>query len=673
MAPGKSCCKSLLCGLFLALGLALAPSTAPAQNPPPPNTVTFSPPQNISNNTASSPASDQQMAVDSTGRIYTVWIQNNFQDVLFSRSVDGGKTFSSPQMLWNPQDGSQSQLPAIAVDPAGNINVTWISTNGPDALLSRSTDGGTTFSTPKAIARSVLQRPTGVAGDSAGNIYFSWVDNASRNVFFSRSLDQGATFSAPTQVSNITNTNSEVVIWALGLGANGDLDLVWSVSEFSIWLSQSKDGGVTFSSPKMLAQAQELTNISLALDSTGTIYIAYNTVPQRIPGQPVPIGDVFLVSSKDGGNTSSTTNLTNNPNPQAFSCCPQVLVDSGGNVDLVWVDPAPVITFARSTDGGSTFSRTAVSSSGSSVGSPRIAVDSKGAVNVIWSHPNDIFYSRSTDNGTTFSSPQNVSNDNFADLDRPVLALDPCGNVNVVWQDFSPGPGSSFGPGNIFFSRGTTPESIASGCGPAIVRIQSADAYPGDSVTLNNTAAGNFVIVAASWADLTSDPTISDSALNTWNALPVLRGPAGQGAVSVKLFYAMNIKGGNTTITLSSSLFDVGIHAVEYSGVATSNALDVISTAVADGSTGTTTPASGSFTPTAGDLVYVYYGDEGTAQSAITAGPGYLMIAATGDHADGSEENLASLGTQTASFNLATTSWGWALYVATFKASAGQH
>ena len=666
MTHRETCWKWLRGGLFLALGLALAPSTAQAQNPPPPTTVAFSPPQNISNNPASSSASDQQMAVDSRGRIYTVWIQH-FEDVLFSRSVDGGKTFSSPQILSNPQGGSQSQRPTIAVDPAGNINVTWISVNGPNALLSRSTDGGTTFSAPKAIA-NVQSGSTSVAGDSAGNIYFSWVDHASGNVSFSRSLDQGVTFSAPTQVSN--STNSDVVNWALGLGANGDIDLAWSEcnSQCSIWLSQSKDRGVTFSSPKMLAQALDLTNISLALDSTGAIYIAYNTVPEQIPGQPVPIGDVFLVSSKDGGNTFSTANLTNNPNPKAFSCCAQVVVDSGGNVDIVWVDPAPVIKFARSTDGGSSFSSTAVSGSGSSVGSPRIAVDSNSGINVIWTHPNDVFYSRSTDNGITFSSPQNLSNDNSADLDRPMLALDPCGNVNVAWQDFSPGTGS------IFFSRGTTPESIASGCvthpGPAITRIQSADAYPGDSVTLNNTAAGNFVIVAASWADLTSDPTISDSALNTWNALPVLRGPAGQGELSIKLFYATNIKGGDTTITLSSSPGDVGIHAVEYSGVAPDTALDVISTALADG--GTTTPTSGSFTPTEGDLVYAYFGDEGTAQSAITAGPGYSMITATGGHVDASQDNLASSGTQTASFTLGATTWGWALYVATFRPSASQ-
>jgi hypothetical protein len=633
--------------------------------------VAFSPPQNLSNNPAPCCASDQQIAVDSSGRMYIVWSQDS-GGVLFSRSLDGGKTFSSPQNLASSVSGSR--LPEIAVDPAGNINVIWTSGSVQGVWLSRSTDTGATFSAPKAIANGVCRcfPATSVATDSAGNIYFSWIDNASPpNLFFSRSLDQGATFSAPIQLSN--STNSQLGIWALGLGTNGNVDLVWSEcnSQCTIWFNQSKDSGATFSSPKMLARALDLDHISLVLDSTGVIYVAYNTVPKQIPGQPVPIGDVFLASSKDGGNTFSTTNLTNNPNPQAFSCCAQVAVDSGGNVDLVWVDPEPVIKFARSTDGGSTFSRTTVPAGTSSeVGFPQIALDSKGGINVIWTAPNDVFYSRSTDNGTTFSSPQNLSNDNETNQGPGVdgLALDPCGNVNVIWQDFSPGPTS------IFFSRGTTPASIASGCvthpGNAIARAQSADAYTGNTVTLSKTSAGNFLIVAASWADLTSDPTISDSAMNTWNVLPVLRGPAGQAELSIKLFYATNIKGGDTTITLSSSPFDVGIHAVEYSGVATSNALDVMSTALADG--GTTTPTSGSFTPTDVDLVYAYFGDEGTAQSAITAGPGYSMITMIGDHVDASQENLASSGTQTASFTLGATTYSWALYVATFKPSAGQ-
>lgn len=64
---------------------------------------------------------------------------------------------------------------------------------------------------------------------------------------------------------------------------------------------------------------------------------------------------------------------------------------------------------------------------------------------------------------------------------------------------------------------------LASPAWAAIARVQNADTYPGSSLTLTGTA-GNFLVVGASWGDTTSDPTVSDTAGNTWNALPVLRG-----------------------------------------------------------------------------------------------------------------------------------------------------
>ena len=78
---------------------------------------------------------------------------------------------------------------------------------------------------------------------------------------------------------------------------------------------------------------------------------------------------------------------------------------------------------------------------------------------------------------------------------------------------------------------------LASPACAAIARLQKADTYPGNSVTLTGTTAGNFLVVSASWADTTSDPAVSDTASNTWNPLPVLRGPTGQGPASIKLFY----------------------------------------------------------------------------------------------------------------------------------------
>jgi hypothetical protein len=60
----------------------------------------------------------------------------------------------------------------------------------------------------------------------------------------------------------------------------------------------------------------------------------------------------------------------------------------------------------------------------------------------------DVFFSRSTDAGTTFSTPQKLSNNTVTSSPLPQIALDFLGNPYVAWMDYSPGNPE------IFFSRG---------------------------------------------------------------------------------------------------------------------------------------------------------------------------------------------------------------------------
>src|SRR3984893_3507673 len=147
---------------------------------------------------------------------------------------------------------------------------------------------------------------------------------------------------------------------------------------------------------------------------------------------------------------STPINVSNNSD---YSLAAQIAVDAAGNINVVWEDDTATnynILFSRSTDGGVTFSTPKnVSSSTGFSSNPRISVDSQGAINVVWvdNTPGnqDIFFSRSTDNGLTFSTPQNLSNDT-ADSGNPQMAVDASGNISVVWENEN----ITFG---IFFSQ----------------------------------------------------------------------------------------------------------------------------------------------------------------------------------------------------------------------------
>src|SRR6266851_1277566 len=268
----------------------------------------FSTPKNISNNAGNS--LQPRIAVDSSGNINVVWMDNvvgsTSGDILFSRSADGGATFSSLKKL--STNSVQSFFPLIAVDSNGSINVIWHSFVG-----------------------------------SLGNV----------DVFFSRSNDGGATFSAPTDISSNLSFSSAQQI---ALDSSGNINVVWA-SSLDIFLSRSTDGGVTFSLPKNVSNNSQVFGAfaavpQIAVDSSGNI----NVVWRGLGIGPV---DTFFSRSTDGGVTFSTRKRVSNSTGVGATGSTRIAVDSSGNINLLWeeqVAPVVKILFSRSSDGGATFS-----------------------------------------------------------------------------------------------------------------------------------------------------------------------------------------------------------------------------------------------------------------------------------------------------------------------------
>src|SRR5437773_8689036 len=85
--------------------------------------VVFSPPKNVSNSSGN--AQNQQIAVDSSGKVNVPWVDTSLgnSEVFLSRSADGSATFSTPLNISN--DSGKSLEPQIGVDSSGNISVAW--------------------------------------------------------------------------------------------------------------------------------------------------------------------------------------------------------------------------------------------------------------------------------------------------------------------------------------------------------------------------------------------------------------------------------------------------------------------------------------------------------------------------------------------------------------------
>src|SRR5882762_5174706 len=381
--------------------------------------VVFSPPQNVSSNPGASYY--PQVAVDSQGSINIVWLDQSpgYNAVFFSRSTDGGATFSTPQNLSNSPAGSSS--PHIAMDSGGNINVVWVD-NTPSnyqIFFSGSIDRGATFSTPMNISND----PRGadypyMTVDSDDNINVAWVVSprvVPSIIFFSRSSDGGVTFSAPIALSTKPSRLPLVAV-----DSAGNINVSWiegNNGPVQVIFSRSSDGGATFTAPKVISDLYEVIgDLQMALDSKGNISAVWGTGPYE---------NIHLSRSSDGGATFSRTTITNNTGyngPQA----PRIAIDSSDNINVVWNDSGDIF-FSRSSDGGATFSTPQNLSNDLRVSAARIATDPSGNINVVWQDTTPgyyaVFFSHSTDGGATFSTPQNLSN-NPAGSSSPRIAVD---------------------------------------------------------------------------------------------------------------------------------------------------------------------------------------------------------------------------------------------------------
>ncbi|MEO8973522.1 MAG: sialidase family protein [Ktedonobacteraceae bacterium] len=90
----------------------------------------------------------------------------------------------------------------------------------------------------------------------------------------------------------------------------------------------------------------------------------------------------------------------------------------------------------HSNDGGATFSAPVTVAQGNGDSNPSLAIDaSSGALNIAWSEQITILFTRSTNNGQSFSTPRNISGSKPSLL--PGITVGPKGIIHVVYADVS--------------------------------------------------------------------------------------------------------------------------------------------------------------------------------------------------------------------------------------------
>jgi hypothetical protein len=236
---------------------------------------------------------------------------------------------------------------------------------------------------------------------------------------------------------------------------------VWTderLGYLAVYFSKSTDGGQNWGTNIKVAGGQpdfEAAAASIALDIQNYIYIACHV------WEPGPDRNIYFMKSTDGGSSFSAPILVNDTT-RASQRSPSIAVDSTGqDVFIAWVDtrnpidpPNYDIYFSRSTDGGTTFLPSIrIDDTGSDsswqLNSAIGCTKSGDSVYVAWydsRHGNttqyDIYFSRSIDGGQTFE-PNIIVNDTAGMA--PSIQTDPSlwvsnsGAIYIVWQDLRNG------------------------------------------------------------------------------------------------------------------------------------------------------------------------------------------------------------------------------------------
>ncbi|NIP74219.1 MAG: exo-alpha-sialidase [Gammaproteobacteria bacterium] len=295
-------------------------------------------------------------------------------------AVAGHGAAANPSVCTDPEAPAALRCalaPTPAFDGQGRLWVVWAL--GGHVYVSRSNDRGETFAAPVPVNRV----PEHVAADGenrakigfgAGRIYVSWTRRLAKrysgDVRFAYSADGGASFSEPITV----NDNREITSHRFeAMGVAGErVYLAWldkrdrtrtergggSYAGAALYYKVSENGGASFHPDAKIADHTcECCRVAMAMDGRGLPVIFWRHVFEP------NVRDHAQVTFR--GPRRPGTRVRVSHDDWRVDACPHhgpAISIADGIQHLVWFNNAPErhgLFYARSTDGGNSFSATA--------------------------------------------------------------------------------------------------------------------------------------------------------------------------------------------------------------------------------------------------------------------------------------------------------------------------
>ncbi|MDE1872561.1 MAG: exo-alpha-sialidase [Thaumarchaeota archaeon] len=352
--------------------------------------------------------------------------------VMFAKSSDGGNTFGTPILL---DDNANSSSVITQLLPDGKRLFAAIDELGETppynsaTYLISSQDNGTTWGKkvellPSAILENPLGYGTSIQEVMGKIVVVSMKKLTCENpnycqyaIFLRSSADMGSTFGPeidiarswnPVRLQMTSSENNIYVAWIDGTRGEGP----------SLYFSKSNDGGKNFSKPTAIGQNEGEYDWPHMTAVGNTIHVIWQYNNENLIDHvryngvipPAFVSGFFYSKSTDGGNTfSQPVNLSGDVGTSYFS---ELSVEEG-NVYVGWTSIHGGYEqefFARSTDGGNTFSNQVTPAGETNGGVSQIASSSSYVYLAgIAASGNIVWLKASSDHGAHFGPMMNLN------------------------------------------------------------------------------------------------------------------------------------------------------------------------------------------------------------------------------------------------------------------------
>lgn len=419
------------------------------------------------NDSSDSAQTNPAIAFSPDSIIHVAWVdyRNGYSDIYCSRSTDFGTTFEKNLKITDYAFGYAS-APSIAAGSDSSVHIVWSDTRTSFAHIyySKSVDSGKSFGNSVRVDdtqdTSAQQFAPSVTVDSAGKIHVAFYDyrNSDSDIYYTKSTDGGKTFLQNVRVDDTAGTQANQFVPSIAVDGAGKIHVIFydnrNSNNYSVYHGRSDNSGTGFVANVLVTDTDPVsfqTDPAIAIDASGAIHIAWTDDRDGI-------AHVYYTVSNDGGKTFAPEIRADDTADQNFSQSnPALAVDAAGNVYTVWEDSRfgqTAIFSSKKASQSQVFDANvaiAIPGGNSWMSSPSIALTSTGTIHVVWQQTtyskksynfvpkppkitHRIYYSKSTDGGTSFTGGILVDGLAYTNQFQPDIAAAADNSIHIAWS-----------------------------------------------------------------------------------------------------------------------------------------------------------------------------------------------------------------------------------------------